>query len=177
MKTLGLKSAGANPGAGKDTKDGKAGKEGGTKIDVVIDQGDDAPARDDADPPPPAAAPEGAKGDPVAVIFAGSPYAGYGERSRTAIMQMVRMRLQYEGFLPLTQNAATINPQLPAALRAWQTGQGLEATGNLNDVTLKKIGMDRLPEMKAESPRPAAEPEVKAAGQAAPASRKPKNGK
>ncbi len=180
MKTLGLKSAGANPSAGKDAKEGKEAKEGATKIDVVIEQGDEAPpapARADADPPAPAAVPEGAKGDPVAVLFSGSPYAGYGERSRTAIMQMVRMRLQYEGFLPLTQNAATINPQLPAALRAWQTGQGLEATGTLNDLTLKKIGMDRLPEMKAEGPRPAAEPEVKTARQAPPAPRKPKNGK
>jgi hypothetical protein len=101
-----------------------AAKDGETKVAVVIDQ-------DDA----------------LTTMFAGSPYAAYKDRSKNGILQLIQMRLRYEGFLNFLREAPSLD-QTAAALRSWQAGHGLKESGALDVQTVRKLGLENLPEMK-----------------------------
>lgn len=131
-------------------------REGETKVPIVINQGDENPLPPGRDAGTPAS-PVPGKNEALNAIFAGSPYAGYQDRSKNGIVQLIQMRLRYEGFLSFVRDAPGLN-QTASALRLWQASQGLEETGALNAPTMQKLGLENLPELKMPGTPAPAEP-------------------
>lgn len=131
-----LKSVGLPANAGITTPPSQGGTE---KIVVRIDGVPDASAASTA---PPAAA-----SDPETAFMADSGYAVYSAFSKLAIIQLVQMRLRYdgcyEGNVDGRAGAVTV-----AAMKKWQTAAGINASGMLDGGTLLKLGLNDLAETK-----------------------------
>jgi hypothetical protein len=85
--------------------------------------------------------------DPATKFMGDSPYAAYTDWSKLAIIQLVQMRLRYDG---VYKGAADGKPGAStiAALKEWQKASGLETSGVLDKATLLKMGLNGLGETK-----------------------------
>ncbi len=142
LKSMGL--------AGTPDATPPATKSGTAKIVVRLDGVPDEPAS--GAEAPPAAAAETA--DPASAFMADSRYAAYSANSKSAIIQLVQMRMRYDGnYTGATDGKAGV--ATTASLKSWQTTAGLEATGLLDAGTLLKLGLNDLAETKMPAASPA----------------------
>lgn len=179
-----LSSIGLSPGAAATPATPPAAPEaaaappaGEEKIVVKLDGGPEStnPA---APAPAPAPGPPAAPKDAATVFLAGSPYENYTAASKLYIIEMIQMRLRYDGVYegPIDgkPSAATL-----ASLQQWQTNTGVPSTGKLDTVTLFKMGLNELAETKTIAPRSPAQkpatpaPAVKPGGNKVPVRRTP----
>ena len=133
LKVIGLAGAAAP----------SAPENGAEKIVVSLDNVPDAPVP--AGDTPPAAPPAAA--DAETAFMAGTRYAAYSHSSKGGIIQLMQMRLRYDG-LYMGAVDGKAGAATTASLRAWQTAAGLKVTGVLDAPTLLKLGLDDLSETK-----------------------------
>ena len=139
MKSIGLPVTAAAAPAPAPAENGS---------EKIVVQLDGVP--DEATPAPPAD-----PADPATAFMGSSRYAAYTLTSKRAIIQLVQMRLKYDGVFVGTADGKP-GANTTDSLKKWQTEAGLDATGVLDAVTLLKLGLNDLKETRMPQPAPAA---------------------
>jgi hypothetical protein len=130
---------------------GTTGDGGGERIDVRINGVVEKAAESTAAPAPT---------DAASQFMGNSAYASYSDWSKLAIIQLVQMRLRYDGVYKGAADGKAGAPTI-AGLKEWQKAVGLAATGVFDRQTQLKMGLNELDETKMSPPGAAASKETR----------------